>query len=497
MKSGAPTALVILDGFGFSPSNDYNAMAHAQTPVLNNLMGNYPVTLLEASGSAVGLPEGWIGNSEVGHLTIGCGAAIAQSPTIIFNALENESFFTLPALLTSFEKLKEHQGTLHLIGLLSDAGVHGHIDHLVAFLHAAHEQNIARIVIHVITDGRDTAPCQAQQFLESLEKILQDYPEAVLGSLMGRFYGMDRNRNWHLTNYAYQCLTEAQPLPTPSWRTYLEESYKKDLTDEFILPTQLADNVHIKPNDGIIFCNYRPDRARQLTACFTHTPSPLGKPTIPLSFFITPVSYGSEYHTTVLFEKSHVPQTLTAILNEHEYSVLFVAETEKYAHVTYFFNGGRENVFPHEKRVLVPSLSSKNFVTHPGMSADIITEVVIDSLKYQTRDFYVINYANADMIGHTGNFNAVVKAIECLDKQIGILYHEIVEKQGGTLYITSDHGNAEEMFDEQTGQVKTAHTANPVPFIAINKSLYQSGQELPLHELADIAPFILHGMNLD
>jgi len=496
MRNKAPTALVILDGFGYRAQDSYNGIAQAHTPTLNWLMGNYPVTLLKASGTSVGLPEGWIGNSEVGHLTIGCGKAIAQSASIIGDAIEKGTFFTHPTLLKNLQTLKEHNRTLHLIGLVSDAGVHAHSDHMIAFLKAARAQGLSDIVIHAITDGRDTTPRSAIQFLEKITDALNLYGGGILGSIMGRFYGMDRNRNWNLTAQAYNCLTQQQKTIPESWQSHLKTSYEHTISDEFIVPTQLHHNAIIKPHDGVIFCNYRPDRARQLTACFTQTPSPLKKPTLPLSFFMTPVSYGEHFKTTALFEKSQVPRTLSQILHDKKYSIFYVAETEKYAHITYFFNGGREEAFPAEKRVLVPSLTPKEFVTHPRMSADTITEVIVDSLRYDMYDFYVINYANADMVGHTGNFKATVSAVECLDEQLKILHKEIVEEREGTLYITSDHGKAEEMFDTTTKQPKTSHTANPVPFIVAKKSLYQKDTELPLSELADIAPFIIKNFKI-
>lgn len=495
MKNKAPTALVILDGFGYTQDTKYNAITQAHTPNLDLLLETYPATLLQASGLYVGLPEEHVGNSEVGHLTIGSGSVILQSQTMLDLSIKDKTFFTNSILIKHLEQLKKSGNTLHLMGLLSDGGVHAHTNHIFALLKTAQQQGVTNVVIHAFLDGRDTPPHSAFYYLKELEIKIKQLGIGKIGSLMGRFYAMDRNKNWHLTEQAYSFLTEQQTEVPKTWQEALEEVSQKDVTDEFLPPVQLHPEAFIKPHDGVIFFNFRADRARQLTSCFTQNPSPISTKQIPLLFFITPVSYGPEYKATILYQKAHVPQTLSNVLKEQGYTLFFVAETEKYAHVTYFFNGGREHTFPNEKRVLVPSLIGKEYSKHPEMSAETITEVILTSLKHGTRDFYVVNYANADMVGHTGNFEATVKAVECIDKQLGILYREIVEKRNGTLYITADHGNAEDMFNVETGQPRTSHTTNPVPFIMAEQSLKNSDEELPLEELSDIAPFIVHNIN--
>lgn len=489
MKKHAPSALIILDGFGYNSSSEYNAIAQANAPFIASLLENYPTTLLAACGQAVGLPEGYDGNSEVGHLTIGCGAAIAQPFTIISHAIESGELYTHEVLISHLQQLKASGKTLHIIGLLSDAAVHSHIEHLFAFLEIASQQNIARVVVHAILDGRDVPPQSAELYLSELEEQLKEYG-GVLGSIQGRFYAMDRNNNNELTQKAYNVLTQEQFVQEQTWYDVLKESYQKGITDEFVEPTQLVPGAIINHEDAVILFNFRPDRMRQLTKALLANKK-------LLSFLITPFSYGALYKTTSLYEKHQVSQTLSNFLHDKGCSLFFIAETEKYAHVTYFFNGGRESKYENETRVLIPSLMPRQFETHPCMSAPTITQAVVESLKYNPKDFYVINYANADMVGHTGNFNATVKAIECLDKELSILFDNFITKFNGTLYITADHGKAEEMFDENDDQPRTAHTTNPVPFIMVQQQLKNSQEQLPLYELSDIAPFIIHTMFSD
>lgn len=492
MQKKTPLALIILDGFGYRKNPEFNAVLKAHTPHLNDLLSSYPWTTLKAAGEAVGLPEGYIGNSEVGHLTIGSGTILLQPFTLIENAIKDKSFFRNKELIKNLDILKSKNKTLHLIGLLSDAGVHAHTHHLFAFLKAAKNAGLTDVVVHPILDGRDCPPKSAAFYLTQLEKECKKIGVGRIGTVHGRFFAMDRNKSLEVTEESFKVLTEKLPVTVADWEDALDKEYKKDINDEFVHPVQVDSSGIIKKDDGIIFFNFRPDRARQLTARFLYGSPSKQVPPFPLSFFITPFSYGDNYPTTVLFKKSKIQQTLTDVMYKKGYSLFSIAETEKFAHVTYFLNGGREVKLKKETRILVPSLESKDYIHHPEMSANSITNAVIESLNYHPRDFYVINYANADMVGHTGNFEATVKAIECLDTQIGKLYNEFVEKRNGTLYITADHGNAEEMFDTKSGQPKTSHTNNPVYFVMAQKDLKESGQELPLTELSDIAPFIVH-----
>jgi 2,3-bisphosphoglycerate-independent phosphoglycerate mutase len=492
MTKKSPIALVILDGFGYRKDPEFNAVLQAHTPFFNKLLSSYPWTVLNAAGLSVGLPEDAVGNSEVGHLTIGAGSVVLQPFTMIHLAIKDESFFKNKILKENLEALKKSGKTLHLIGLLSDAGVHGHIKHLFAFLKAAKQAELTDVVIHPILDGRDTPPQSAGAFLQALEDECHNLETGRIGTVHGRFFAMDRNNQMEVIEESFNTLTKKQPITVVDWHDALTQAYKEDITDEFVRPIQLDSSALIKPDDGIIFFNFRPDRARQLTKRFLNGSGIKKDGPFPLQFFITPVSYGKEYETTTLFQKPQIQQTLTDVMYKKGYSLFSIAETEKFAHVTYFLNGGREKKLENETRIMVPSLEDKDYSHHPEMSAGTITEAVTFSLEQLPRDFYVINYANADMVGHTGNFESTVKAVECLDIQLEKLYKEFVTKRNGILYITGDHGNAEEMFDYQSGQPKTSHTNNPVYFVMAQQELKDSGEKLPLKELSDIAPFIVH-----
>ena len=491
-----PTVLVILDGFGISQKTAYNAIFKAKTPQLKQFFLAYPHTTLQAAGTFVGLPEHMQGNSEVGHLTIGAGRVIEQPLTQWFEAVDNNSFFTNPILINSFNAIKTNGNALHIIGLLSDAGIHSHEKLMYACIDAADKIGIKKIVVHAILDGRDTPPQSAYYYIKRLEQHFKQVNHATLGSLHGRFYAMDRDNNWDRTEKSYRTMTEVQLQSYKTWEHVLEKNYAHNITDEFIEPTQLSDGI-VKNGDGILFCNTRPDRARQLTASFvqSHFSHFVTKP-CSLAFFITPVAYDPFLPTIHLFNRPVIANTLKDVLAQHHKTIFSIAETEKYAHVTYFFRGENEAPVETETRVLIPSIKAPSYSLYPEMSAQQITNAVLCSLKTDPRDFYLINYANADMVGHSGDFDATVKAVECLDKQLKALYDAVVYAKNGTLIITSDHGKAEDMFDEATQQPRTAHTTNPVPFIMINKKYEQGSYKLPLNQLADIAPFILEHMGL-
>lgn len=494
MKNKSPIALVILDGFGYRKETDYNAIAHAHTPTLNALFATYPHTLLGASGPAVGLLPGYAGNSEVGHLTIGAGRTIMQPGTLIHNAIQDRTFFSNALLKTTLKTLPKTK-KLHIMGLLSDAEVHSNTEHLYAFIQEAHACGIEHIVIHPFLDGRDTPPQSARTYLEQLQKYI-DQHGGIIGSMHGRFYAMDRDRNWDRIEKSYRVLTGDERINFTDWSSALTYYYEQGLTDEFIPPTLFTQKGIISDGDGIIFFNFRPDRARQLTESFTNPQFNAFKDKqVNLTFFITPTDY--RLSTTVLYAQKPVTSTFKEILNNHGLTLFTIAETEKYAHVTYFFSGGKEDAFEHEERILIPSIRTKNYIHHPCMSAHEITQLILQSLKTNPRDFYLINYANADMVGHSGDFNATVKAIECLDKQVKQLLDTIVHTMHGTLYITADHGNAEEKWDYVAQQPRTAHTTNKVPFVMVQQGLEHSTINLPLHTLADIAPFIIQNIGLD
>lgn len=499
MKAKNPTALVILDGFGYSTENKYNAIAHAHMPHFNAWWKLYPHALLAAAGKAVGLPDDMIGNSEVGHLTIGAGRIIDQPMTRWLQSIQNNTFVHNAVLKTEFTKLLAVGGALHIIGLLSDAGVHGHEKCIEAVIDVAVKAGIKKIVIHTIADGRDVAPQSAHDYLHRLSQLTKYYNhgQVIIGSLHGRFYAMDRDHHWDRVEKSCRILTEQSGGPYEVWEKVLERSYAHNITDEFIVPVQLDAQAVIHNGDGIIFCNVRPDRARELTAVFVQNGfDHFATKPLNLTFFITPVDYGDHLNTTVLFPRDAVRNTLKDVLAEHGKTIFTIAETEKYAHVTYFFRGENEEQVTTEVCHMVPSLDVKNYIANPQMRAQEITQQVIISLQNDPADFYLINYANADMVGHSGNFGATIKAVEFLDKQLGVLYEQIVEKMGGTLYITADHGNAEDMFDEVSGQARTAHTNNPVPFLIVGNGV-KTNEILPLRQLKDVAPFILKNMGID
>ncbi len=497
-----PVALIILDGFGYSPNTKFNAIAQADMPHFNQWWQHYPHALLKAAGTAVGLPDNWIGNSEVGHLTIGAGRIIKQPMTVWMERIINGSFAHNKTLLTGFEKLKKVGGTLHIIGLLSDAGVHAHEAQIYASIAAAVDAGVKQIVVHPILDGRDVAPRSAYTYLEQLTRFVKhcnyngNKPRVIIGSIQGRFYAMDRDNNWDRVEKSYRILTELQKDPYEPWEKLLEHNYMHNITDEFIPPTQLDAAGEIHNGDGILFCNVRPDRARELTMAFVQKDfTAFVRKPLNLTFFMTPVAYDTHLSTMILFPREPVHNTLKDILAQHNKTIFSIAETEKYAHVTYFFRGENEEPVATETREMIPSIVAKNYIDYPKMSAELITDSVINSLKNDAKDFYLINYANADMVGHSGDFDATVKAIECLDTQLQRLYEVVVQKMGGTLYITADHGKAEQMWDDNLQQPCTAHTNNPVPFLMINNASNNSDQ-LPLNELSDIAPFILQNMGL-
>jgi len=476
-----------------------------------------------------------MGNSEVGHLTIGSGRVIPQPVTRLHAGITDGSFFSNDALQKALTTIKEKDSTLHLMGLLSDGGVHSYDEDLFAFLRAAQDAGLKKIIVHPFLDGRDTPPQSARIYLEKLETILQELGIGTIGSLHGRWFAMDRDHNWERTAACYTVLTAPKTAAIKdnliinnvtssdknvtsltekgtsgsfehgshapyftSWQAALDHYYHENITDEFIPPTSLG-APGIKDDDGIIFFNYRPDRARQLTRLFLDASVKDNIVMQPkLSVFLTPVSYGlpNTLAQTWMLDPLPVTNTLKEVLAAHEKTIFTIAESEKYAHVTYFFCGGKEEALPNEIRLLIPSLSVKTYVDHPAMSAPLITESIVKSLEKRPKDFYLINYANADMVGHSGNFSAAVKAIECLDEQLGKLYEVLVEKQGGTLLITADHGNAELMADPETGAPLTSHTTSPVPFIHVELSEKLHTQALALTELADIAPYILTLMHL-
>jgi len=491
-----PLVLVVLDGFGFRLEHDHNAVYHAHMPTYDHLFAHYPHALLKASGSAVGLPDNYIGNSEVGHQTIGAGRPIKQIMTRIQDDIADGSYFNNSLLIESLKKLDKTK-KLHIMGLLSDSGVHSHESQFFSTICLAHDLGIKNIVIHPFLDGRDVLPCSAALYLQRLDDVMSKIGAGFIGSLSGRWYAMDRDGNWQRTEKCYKVLTEKQLHKFSNWTDALSYYYDQGITDEFIPPIQFSDESLVEAGDGIIMLNFRADRARQLTFCFVDehfNKFPVKK--MKLAFFVTPVLYSKEVQTTVLYPQEVIHNTLKESLADAGKTMFSIAETEKYAHVTYFFGGGRELPFNGEERILIKSIPVKTYVDHPCMSAAEITESVIASLEGDRKDFYLINYANPDMVGHSGDFEATVKACECVDKQLKKLYEIVVKRLNGVMIITADHGNAEFMYDEKSMQPHTSHTTNDVPFIFVKKGYENKKLTYPMKTIADIAPCILKEMNI-
>ncbi len=502
--------LVILDGFGRGPENTANAIFKARKPNFDFIEKNFPMTNLQASGIAVGQPWGEEGNSEVGHLNLGSGRIVYQYlPRIIF-AIRDGSFYKNPALLGAAEHIRKNNSAFHIIGLIGSGNVHSYIDHLYAILEFAKRENMEKVFIHAFTDGRDSPPKEALEFYEKLQnKISREYPFAKIVSLTGRHFAMDRDNSWDKTEKTYRLLTENKGEVYSDTKSALQSDYDKNLTDEFIEPKVITipsgnSEGLIKDGDALVSLDFREDSARQLTRAFVEEDfNKFVRKKINNLYFAAMTRYEESLPIHVLFELLKIENPLAKIISDAGKTQVHIAETEKYAHITYFFNGGIENPFPKEERIIVPTMRDSNFEENQAMSAEEITEKIVKSVNSKKYDFIVANYANADMIGHTGNFNATVSAIEILDKEMGQLMTESL-KANAALIITSDHGNADEMIDLLTGQPHTEHTSNPVPFylIANDFKKEKTPEEVELGKievdgiLADVTPTILELMGL-
>jgi 2,3-bisphosphoglycerate-independent phosphoglycerate mutase len=496
----SPVVLVILDGWGYREATYGNALTTAGTPVMDSLWAAYPSTLIRTSGKDVGLPEGQMGNSEVGHLNIGAGRVVPQELVRISDAVEDGSLLSNSALLQICQDVKVRGGKMHLVGLCSEGGVHSHLDHLLGLLDLVKSQNLRDVCIHAITDGRDTKPVDGVKAIQRIEDHLEKIGIGRIVTISGRYYAMDRDRRWDRVQKAYEVMTQDAPGDGRSAVEVLKASYEIDQTDEFILPTRLTSGA-IEPEDGIIFFNFRPDRARQLTQALVD-PNFDGfeREQIQPLTLATFTQYDPSLPVLVAFEPQNLTNILGEVIANHDLRQFRTAETEKYAHVTYFFNGGLEQPFPGEDRQLVSSPMVATYDRAPAMSAEEVTDIAIAALKKRIYSLIVINYANTDMVGHTGNIEACVEAVRTVDTCVGRLV-ESINKAGGAALITADHGNAECMRDED-GNPWTAHTTNPVPFILIEGEglkIPGHGTEIRLRNdgrLADIAPTILEILKL-
>ena len=479
--------LIIMDGWGLRKSKKGNAIALAPTPNFNNFRRHYPFTQLRASGTAVGLMKGMIGNSETGHCNIGAGRVVPQDILRINKAIADGSFFRNPALLTAIRAVKKHHSALHLMGLLSDAGVHSYDQHLYALLKLAHLHKVKKVFIHVFTDGRDTNKVSARKYIRRLKKEIRKYQVGKIATMIGRYFSMDRDHRWKRTEKAYRLIAEAKGKRVSSVEEGLKLAYAQGETDEFISPLVIGDYQGMRDNDAVIFWNFRTDRPRQLVKAFTEPKfTPFQRKRLKLTF-VCLTDYYKGMRAKVAFSKLKLKNVLGEVLSKHHLPQLRISESEKYAHVTYFFNGLREKPFPGEERIIIPSPKVATYDLSPQMSALPLTKLVVKAIRSRKYKVIIFNIVNADMVGHTGNLQAAIKAIATVDKCVGRIT-KAMHKAGGISVIIADHGNAEEMVDPRTGEHLTSHTTNPVPFILVNGKNYKLKKG---GKLADVAPTIL------
>lgn len=489
----SPLLLAILDGWGIGRCDDpSNAIMVAGTPNISRLMAQYPTTSLACAGEAVGLPDGQMGNSEVGHLNIGSGRIVYQELTRISKSIRDGDFFATPVFVKLMAEVKAAGSALHLMGLVSDGGVHSHMDHIYALLELAKQQGLQQVYVHAFLDGRDTPPSSALQYIEALEQTIRKIGVGKISTVAGRYYAMDRDKRWDRTAKAYAAIVDREGLRAETARQAVESAYSRGETDEFVMPTIVTScsDCGLKADDGILFFNFRPDRARQLTRAFiepvfdgfarTHGYFPVK--------YASLTQYDEKFNVPVAFPPQYLKDTLGEIFSRAGLSQLRIAETEKYAHVTYFFNGGEETPNEGEDRQLIPSPKVATYDLQPEMSAPELTEAILAAIRTQKYDLIICNFANGDMVGHTGVMSAVIKAVQTVDRCVGRIA-EAMLAAGGAMLLTADHGNADMMVDPATGEPFTQHTTNDVPLTLIADAY--KGRTLHCGVLADIAPTLL------
>lgn len=490
-----PLVLIILDGFGHSTTPEHNAIYSANTPVYDHLLANYPHDLVSGSGLDVGLPDGQMGNSEVGHMNLGAGRVVYQDFTRITKAINDGDFFTNPALTTAVDNAVTAGKAVHVMGLLSDGGVHSHQDHIFAMLELAAQRGAEKIYLHAFLDGRDTPPRSAQASLEAADAVFAKLGKGKTASLIGRYFAMDRDNRWDRVQQAYDLMVESKAQFTANSAVEgLNAAYARDENDEFVRATRIGEAVSMEDGDAVIFMNFRADRAREITRAFVDADfNGFERNRVPkLSNYIMLTQYAANIKAPCAFAPFELNNVLGEYLANNGKTQLRIAETEKYAHVTFFFSGGREEPFEGEERILIPSPQVATYDLKPEMSAPEVTDKIVEAIEQQRYDVIIVNYANGDMVGHTGVFSAAVKAVECLDVCLGRIT-QALNNVGGEALITADHGNVEKMEDECTGQAHTAHTCEPVPFIYIGKrniTMRSNGV------LADVAPTMLTLMGM-
>ncbi|HBI17327.1 MAG TPA: 2,3-bisphosphoglycerate-independent phosphoglycerate mutase [Candidatus Moranbacteria bacterium] len=504
-----PVVLIILDGWGLSPNVEGNAIRKANLPTFEKINKNYPLIALQASGISAGIPWGEPGNSEVGHTILGSGKIIYQSLPKITLSIQDRTFFSNPALLKGMSNVSENNSALHIMGLVGDGSVHSTNEHLFAIMEMAKDQQIKKVFLHLFTDGRDSPPTSGVETIKKIQEKIEVIGVGEIATLCGRNWAMDRNNNWDRTEKAYKMLTEGIGDFADDPIAHMEESYKKDINDEYLEPAVITKDGKptsvISDKDTIIFFNFREDRARQITKAFVIPNfNKIKKVKDPKVVFITMTEYEKDLPVNIAFPPEINKGGLGEVLSAHNKKQLRIAETEKYAHVTYFFNGGIEKPFPGEDHILVPSPSVAKYDEEPEMSAAQVTQKTIEAIELNKYDFILINYANADMVGHTGNMEAAKKAVKSLDKSLSILLPKILQNGGMTL-ITADHGNAEEMTNPYSGQTLTEHSTNPVPLWLISPDNHKEKTDEQIADaennikglLSDVAPTILDIMGIE
>ena len=491
-----PLALIIMDGFGLRKETEGNAIAAAKHPNLDRLWATCPHTRIGASGMDVGLPDGQMGNSEVGHTNMGAGRIVYQELTRITKSIEEGEYLSNPALLHAMENAKKPGAALHLMGLLSDGGVHSHIHHLFGLIEMAKKMGVEKVYIHCFMDGRDVPPTSGAEYIEELQKELEKTGVGKIATVSGRYYAMDRDNRWERVVKAYDAMVNGEGVKAPDPAAMMRQSYADGVTDEFIVPAVVTEGAEVKSGDSVIFFNFRPDRARELTRTLVD-PDFAGferkKGFFPLTYICMTQYDATMPNVEVAYAPQSLANTFGEYISKNGLTQLRIAETEKYAHVTFFFNGGVEAPYPGEDRALIPSPKVATYDLQPEMSAYLVTDEVVKRIRSGKYDVIILNYANCDMVGHTGVFEAAVKAVEAVDTCLGRTLAAI-EEMGGRAFVTADHGNADMMTDEE-GNPFTAHTTNPVPFIAVG---FPEGTKLLPHggRLADIAPTMLQALGL-
>ena len=498
--SKKPVVLMILDGYGLNDNCEHNAVCEGKTPVMDQLMSQCPFVKGQASGLAVGLPEGQMGNSEVGHLNMGAGRVVYQELTRITKSINDGDFFNVPEFLAAVENCKKNNSALHLFGLVSTGGVHSHLNHIYGLLELAKRNGLEKVYVHCFLDGRDTPPESGKEFVTELEAKMAELGTGKVASVMGRYYAMDRDKRWDRVELAYKALTKGEGNTAVSATEGIQASYDAGKSDEFVVPFVVTENgkalATINDGDSVIFFNFRPDRAREITRTFVD-PDFDGferKNGFFKLYYVCMTQYDAEMpNVEVAFGPETLVNTFGEYISKHGMTQLRIAETQKYAHVTFFFNGGEEKQYEGEDRILVASPKISTFDLMPEMSAPEVSEKLNAAVRSGKYDAIIVNFANCDMVGHTGIIPAAIKAVETVDACVGSLAKAVIE-MNGNLFITADHGNADKMLDEN-GEPFTAHTTNPVPFVAVN-----CGEGVELRDggkLCDIAPTMLQMLGLD